>query len=75
MKYVKFCSIVTFMSLAFFATHFAVAMPMPMTMEPATLYLYQATAVVPAEDDDREEPDDGSDQCRLLFPACEANVN
>lgn len=69
MKNVKFYTLGTLLFLASITAHFAIAMPV--TAKP-THNFYQATLIVPAEDDYPEEPDDGSDQCRLAFPFCEA---
>jgi hypothetical protein len=70
MKYVKFYSLGTLLFLATISSHFLVSMPV--AAQPTTTF-FQATPVVPSEDDEPVEPDDGSDQCRLAWPYCEAH--
>ncbi len=69
MKQTTFYSVVTFLIAAFLYAQYAVAMPN--TMQSATFQM-SPLASLQIADEDLEEPEE-HDQCRLLFPFCEAN--
>jgi hypothetical protein len=71
MKNIKICSLVAIVLAAFTYAQYADAL----TVSPQPTMLYMSpTAVAPTEDDDHEDPDEGGDQCLLIFPFCEAHI-
>lgn len=74
MKNIKICSLVAIVLAAFtFAQNADSLASSPYTAPQATLLYLSPLAVGPTEDDDSDDPDDGGDQCLLIFPFCEAH--
>lgn len=75
MKNIKIYSFVAIVSAVFTFSQNADSFMSSSDLAPqATILFLSPTAVGPTEDDDREDTDEGGDQCLLIFPFCEAHV-
>lgn len=72
MKQIKFYSMVTVILAASIFTQYAIAVPN--TSQSNTLQFSSIENPQP-EDDGQEDTDGGDDQCELMFPFCEANLD